>query len=149
MSIKSCSITILNGNHQRATELELQMRKVSKRLRVVERLSGGAHLLLPSHSSIAVRTYYPRDVERLDETIDWKVAIEALSQGRLPEGDSDNIAGFRDGFQFPFVFFVQPTTAEYLDRAGSFIHRAQMIMNEQNKNVSSAAGVHAPPRPLY
>jgi hypothetical protein len=128
------------------------MRKVSKRLRVVERLSGGAHLLLPSHSSIAVRTYYPRDVERLNETIDWTAAIEALSQGRLPEGDSDNIAGFRDGFQFPFVFFVQPAlstaTAEHLDRAGSFVHRAQMIMNEQNKNVSTAAGVVAPPRPL-
>jgi hypothetical protein len=73
--------------------------------------------------------------------MDRNVAIEAFSQGKLPEGDFDNIAGFRDGFQFPFVFFVLPATAtaEHLDRAGSFIHRAQMIMNERNKNVSTSA----------
>lgn len=107
------------------------MRKLSKRLRVVERLSGGAHLLIPSDSTIAVRTYYPPDLEILNENDDCKAKTEAWNQGRLL-GDPENLAGFRDSYQFPFVFFILPSNkyiAKHLDRADSFVHQAQLIMN--------------------
>jgi hypothetical protein len=98
---------------------------------VVERLSGGAHLLIPSDGTIAVRAYYPTDLQRLNNSDDWKEKIEAWNQGRILD-DVENLASFRDSFQFPFVFFVLPSSesvSENLDQAGSFIHQAQMLMN--------------------
>ena len=127
------------------SELELQMRKLSKRIRVVEKLSGGAHLLLPSESSIAVRTYYPSDLQKLNKAVDWKAKFAAWNHDGPQLGeDPENLAGFRDSFQFPFVFFVLPSfqsTAENIDHAGSFLHQAQIIMNGWSRSNTTKSNV--------
>jgi hypothetical protein len=49
------------------TELELMLRQQSQRLRVVKKLSAGAHLLLPgSETTIAVRVYGPEKIQQLE-----------------------------------------------------------------------------------
>jgi hypothetical protein len=49
------------------TELELMLRQSSQRLRVVKKLSAGAHLLIPgSETTIAVRVYGPETIQRLE-----------------------------------------------------------------------------------
>ena len=91
------------------------MRHQSARLRMVDKLLGGAHLLLPvSETTIAVRAYYPKDLG--DDQ---------------PQGDHGLVA-FRDAFKYPIVFFVLPVgpvQQKALSDMNSFVNRAQIIMN--------------------
>ena len=91
---------------------ELQMRKSSARLRIVQKLSGGAHLLLPgSETTIAIRTYFAQDLN----------------------GD-DGLVAFRNAFKYPICFFILPPEAqlEQLSNIHSFVNQAQLIMNNQD-----------------
>lgn len=139
-------------HHHLNTGLELAMRDCSNQVRVVEKLAGGAHLLLPSsETTIAVRTYYVADLERLDKTRcdhdDWIHSIlyaddqhdkKVLRDGRAESKRQtrlDGIAQFRDTFQFAVVFFVLPdmeAQQDHLGRADSFVNLVQFAMAESN-----------------
>ena len=113
------------------------MRGCSGQIRVVEKLSGGAHLLLPgSEATVAIRTYYLKDLEKLEAV--GSVTADCLDEwnrGAIPKRgipELDGLSSFRDAFQHPVVFFVLPTDKsldDHLGRPHSFVNCAQMIMN--------------------
>jgi hypothetical protein len=85
------------------------MRQKSARSRIVQKLSGGAHLLLPSSdSTIAVRAYFTKDLDKKSD---------------------DDLVAFRNAFKYPIVFFILSTQREPLNDMDSFLMRAQRIMN--------------------
>lgn len=91
-------------------ELELLLRQDTKKFRVVQHLSGGAHLLFPgSETTIAVRAYYPNSLKHPDQDLE----------------------AFRNAFKYPIVFFVLPPQAmnEQLSNVDSFLHSTQNAMN--------------------
>jgi hypothetical protein len=74
----------------------------------VQKLSGGAHLLLPSSdSTIAVRAYFAKDLETKA---------------------NDDLASFRNAFKYPICFFILPCQKPLSDM-NSFVIRAQRVMN--------------------
>jgi hypothetical protein len=91
------------------------MRGKSARSRIVQKLSGGAHLLLPSSdSTIAVRAYYAKDIE---------------TKG------NDDLTSFRNAFKYPICFFILPCQKPLSDM-NSFVIRAQRIMSNLNQDNS-------------
>jgi hypothetical protein len=94
--------------------LELQIRNSSARLRVVQKLSGGAHLLLRgAETTIAIRIYFSKDIKEIT--------------------DDDGLVDFRNAFKYPVCFFVLssgPEQQEQLADVGSFVSRAQLIMKD-------------------
>ena len=96
--------------------LELQMRACSARLRVVQKLTGGAHMLLPgSDATIAIRAYFPNTLVSND--------------------DDDSLVAFRNAFMYPICFFVLPPgmpQQEQLGDARSFLTKAQLIMSNKD-----------------
>ena len=110
--------------------MELLLRKEATKCRVVERLSGDAHLLFPrGETTLAVRAYYAQDMKHLEPTI-----VDGVSH---PAERLHGLEAFRDAFKYPVVFFILPdpkTMMDYLSRRNSFLHLAQNIMNK----VSSA-----------
>ena len=93
------------------------MRPKSARSRIVQKLSGGAHLLLPSSdSTIAVRAYFTKDLDKKSD---------------------DDLVAFRNAFKYPIVFFILSTQREPLSEMDSFLMRAQRIMNNLDDETSS------------
>lgn len=92
------------------------MRNASARLRVVQKLSGGAQLLLPgSDTTIAIRAYFPKDLANI-------------------KGD-DGLVAFRNAFKYPICFFVLPpgiAQQEHLSNPTSFVSLAQLIMSNRD-----------------
>jgi hypothetical protein len=90
------------------------MRASSARLRVVQKLTGGAHMLLPgSDATIAIRCYFPNTLAKND----------------------DGLVAFRNAFMYPICFFVVPPgmlQQEQLGDPHSFLSMAQLIMNNKD-----------------
>ncbi len=110
------------------SEIELLLRKEATKCRVVERLSGDAHLLFPrGETSLAVRAYYAHDLKKLEPTVEDGIIHPAeLSHG---------LEAFRDAFKYPIVFFILPDPrmmVDQLSRHNSFLHLAQNIMNNDH-----------------
>lgn len=103
------TVLIVRSPQDSPSPLELQMRHKSARSRIVQKLSGGAHLLLPSSdSTIAVRAYFTKDLDKKSD---------------------DDLVAFRNAFKYPIVFFILPAQREPLSDMDSFVIRAQRIMN--------------------
>lgn len=106
------------------TELEIQLRDYCQKVRVHTQLSG-AHIILPCGTSLAIRAYYPHDLERI--RVD----------------DLDDLPSFLEHFQCIVVFFIMPfaTQQAMMGNRDSFMRRAfdlldhwQPPKNEQQKN---------------
>jgi hypothetical protein len=100
-------------------ELEVQLREHCHKVRVTEKLSG-AHLVFPSESSLAVRAYYPADLDALRA----KIAADV-------EGDQDvgGLAPFSTKFRNAMVVVVLPedrTTEE--DSESSVLQHMQHLL---------------------
>ena len=106
------------------SEMERLLRKEATKCRVVERLSGNAHLLFPrGETTLAVRAYYAQDLKAFQPTI-----VDSISRPIASHG----LEAFRDAFKYPVVFFILPDPKmmmDYLSRRDSFLHLAQSIMN--------------------
>jgi hypothetical protein len=107
-----------------STELEIQLRDYCEKMRVHTRLSG-AHIILPCKTSLAIRAYYPHDLEC------------------IKEDDLDGLRDFLEHFQTIVVFFVMPFATQQVVMADrkSFARRALDLLDtwhdskiEQNKN---------------
>ena len=116
-------------SHLHITEIERLLRTESAKCRVVERLSGDAHLLFPrGEITIAVRVYCPKDMQRLNTT----VVTAADPRCQSNSLNLDGLEAFRDAFKYPVVFFILPDPnmmMNCLDDTNSFVHVAQTIMN--------------------
>jgi len=90
--------------------------------------------------SIAVRVYYPNDVEKWEKHLRKKQPSTAKDIEKLLEAwhggngadeleDVDGVVAFRKSFQFSVVIFVLPQgSVAYLSRPDSFVHRVQNAM---------------------
>ena len=111
-------------------EIERLLRTESAKCRIVERLSGDAHLLFPrGEITLAVRVYCPKDMQRLNTTV--HAAMDPHCPSNAP--NLDGLEAFRDAFKYPVVFFILPDPnmmMRYLEETNSFVHVAQIIMNE-------------------
>lgn len=107
------------------TELELELRSKSEKIKVVKNLKGNAHMLKCGQPTVAIRVYYPSDLDK-----------EAKKDEAALETEARDFKSFRDSYQFPVVFFLLPTMNEinkYLGMADSFANRVQMLMNRVDK----------------
>ena len=107
-----------NDDDTSRTELELRLRPLAQKIRIVERLAGNAHLMVPGSPSLAVRIYTNEDIAKLEENID--------DCG----DDVDGLQHFRDSFEHSMVFFVLSRGDEQsqLGRRESFVNTAQQAL---------------------
>ena len=133
-----------SAKHLNNEDWELQLRPICRKIRVVENLLGGAHLLVTGSPSVAVRVYNTEDATRFENsssgtgnantaTTDMNMEIEGLPH-------------FRDTYEHSIVIFVLPTGQQQRDQLGrreSFVNVAQRALlsdrvqdgNEQVKKV--------------
>ena len=111
------------------------MREHCKKLRVVEKLSG-AHLLFPAESSLAVRAYFPCDLQELSPT--RKVD---LHEWPSCDEDFDRLKAFINSFKLSVILFVLPSEQQrqQLDDIHSLFHRAQRLVHCSNLMSSDSA----------
>jgi hypothetical protein len=152
---QSCQIIVLSmssdvdarhchcsAKHLNNEDWELQLRPICRKIRVVENLLSGAHLLVTGSPSVAVRVYNTEDATRFEnistgnantDTIDMNMEIEGLPH-------------FRDTYEHSIVIFVLPTGQQQRDQLGrreSFVNSSQRALlldrvqdgNEQVKKV--------------
>ncbi|CAB9512343.1 expressed unknown protein [Seminavis robusta] len=157
------SIMVARSNHERPSEMEIQLRSHSQLLRVVERQSlNGAHFMIQKSETIpvcvAARVYYPEDVQRFHEELanrtkpssieDINRLLEQLhgvtTDSSQQDNDIDGLQAFRDKFQYTVVICVLPPQGckEYFDRPDSFVHRVQQIMGNGRSQHGKSSWVH-------
>jgi hypothetical protein len=146
-----CRCTPIDNTEQ---EIERELRNLCPKVRVVEKLSG-AHLKVAAEdsSSLAVRIYYPSDIERLEEHLQKEgLVTEENLQERLEKfrsgstedecGDVDGLVTFKKNFKCTVVILILPEgSLDQLMRSDSFLHRVQRIMR---RSLSPADAVRAP-----
>jgi hypothetical protein len=116
------------------TELEVHLREHSHKIRVTEKLSG-AHLVFPSESSLAVRVYYPADLEALRAKI-------AAAEESNTDVDVDGLAQFSAKFRNAMVIVVLPEDGAAADDSESVtLEHLQHILE-----TTEATHDNAPPR---
>lgn len=98
-------------------DLELRLRPLCGKIRIVEKLAGNAHVMVPGSPSVAIRIYTMEDINKLEENID-------------KSGDVDGLQHFRDSFEHSMVFFVLPrgNDQNQLSRRESFVNAAQQTL---------------------
>ncbi len=106
------------------------MRPICQKIRVVEKLAGGAHLMVAGSPSVAVRVYTTHDINRLD-------GCESFNT-KSSEG-IDGIRNFRDSFEYSVVCFVLSNgqmQRDQLGRRDSFVNLAQrnLLIRSDDKN---------------
>jgi len=102
-------------------------------------LSGGAHVLFPgSETTIAVKMYYPEQLNHLELSSPKTDLIESWNRGKIPmRGNMDDLKIFRDAFKYPVVFFILPPSPlmeQQLSRSDSFFHLTQVVMNDAQRD---------------
>ena len=116
-------------------DLELQLRNHCRKLRVLERLSGGAHLLFPEGEySLAIRTYDENDIKELNKkwppTDSWKDWFSEEGYDSADGDDFDGLKAFKAAFKRTVLLFIIPFNKQLalINDAGSLFHRAQRTM---------------------
>jgi len=117
--------------HVTPTELEVHLRQHCQKLRVLEKLSG-AHILIPGESTIAIRAYYPFDLQRLEGSGSYD-KDKVLQRIHCEEGepDVDGLQAFQKNFAVTVIFFVLSDDAKLkheLDNPNSFLRRTQRLL---------------------
>jgi len=118
------TILAARGNDGRPSDLEFMLRSHCQKLRVVEKLSG-AHLLIPSESSLAIRAYFSCDLEDLARR------QTEVANNEDENDDFDGLKAFMSSFKLVVVLFIIPgfeKQREQLDDDSSFFHRAQRLV---------------------
>ena len=118
------TILAARGNDGRPSDLEFMLRSHCQKLRVVEKLSG-AHLLIPSESSLAIRAYFSCDLEDLARR------QTEVANNEDENDDFDGLKAFMTSFKLVVVLFIIPgfeKQREQLDDDSSFFHRAQRLV---------------------
>lgn len=89
-------------------------------MRIYQHLSG-AHFILTQESSLAARTYYASDIERIEKR-DGE-SVKSID-GTHP-GDVDSVASFAGNFKWSVIFLILPIELMQLQLANqnSFLHR--------------------------
>jgi hypothetical protein len=129
----------LLSHEKMLADLEVGLRAHCQKLRVIEKLSGGAHLLFPGESSLAVRTYYPSDLEALQAAeIPHSRTMDDDLEGTCPD-DLVGLGAFQSAFRTTVVFFVLPrdVLTQQLDNPDSFLHRANRVLHAASSGASS------------
>ena len=104
---------------------ELQLRPICRKIRVVENLLGGAHLMVTGSPSIAVRIYNAEDASRFEDTTTTKANTD------YPDMEIKSLPLFRDTYEHSIVIFVLPTgqlQCDQLGRRESFVNVAQKAL---------------------
>eukprot|EP00804_Cyclotella_cryptica_P002599 CCRYP_010426-RB/>CCRYP_010426-RB protein AED:0.13 eAED:0.13 QI:260/1/0.75/1/1/0.75/4/0/384 len=111
--------------NERPTELELRLRPLSQKIRIVEKLAGGAHLMVTGSPSVAIRIYTVDEVNELERSL-----VET-------EDDVDGLQQFRDSFEHSMVIFLLPKGEYQRDQLGrreSFVNAAQQALLSRNND---------------
>lgn len=151
------AILVAREQNSPPSELEIRLQNYSNRgVRIVKKLTGGAHFLLPSAgaggATLAIRFYEGQHLERLkqknhygngekDDTGDVATSPEGRLCSTVPNPrephDVDNLRQFRDTFAYNITFFVlTPGTQmqeEQLGSPHSVIMQAQRALNSDYK----------------
>lgn len=122
-------------------ELEVHLRSHCQKLKVVSSNLSGAHLLIPGEVTLAIRVYYPADIERLEREHPYSPelclkeihnrGVESVNlQNQKPTNDLDGLAAFQSTFAVTMVFFILPADAQIiaLENACSFVCRAMRTL---------------------
>ena len=118
------------------TDLELLLRPHCQRLRVVHKLSGGAHLLIPSDdasnfSSLAIRVYYECDLSNELKSTTATTTVIGNNKDIAPWEETVGLRKFLETFQSAVCLFViqsDQQRQELLDDPTSVFHRAQRVV---------------------
>ena len=100
------------------------MRPISQKIRVVENLLGGPHLMVTGSPSVAVRIYSAEDASRLEGS-------GSDSNDNTSDVGIDGLRNFRDKYEHSIVIFVLPTGQQQRDQLGrrdSFVNTAQRAL---------------------
>ncbi|KAL7532477.1 hypothetical protein ACHAXR_004654 [Thalassiosira sp. AJA248-18] len=120
------TVLIKRKANDRPKDWELRLRPICQKIRIVEKLSGGAHLMFTG-SRLAVRIYNTDDFSRLEGT--------ASSNDEESDG-VDGLRSFRDSYEYSIVFFVLPSGQHQRDQLGrrdSFVNTAQKSLLWRDK----------------
>jgi len=130
------------------TALEVSLRAHCQKLRVIEKLSGGAHLLFPGESSLAVRVYYLSDLQALE------AAVKTTTRGRLvdilhaKEYDTgmDGLEAFHSAYRTTVVFFVLSgdVLKKQQQNPESFVRKACRVLNRSSQAGKSSLVLTVP-----
>jgi hypothetical protein len=130
------------------TDLEIGLRAHCRKLRVIEKLSGGAQLLFPGESSLAVRAYYPSDLDALQGANPHPQTMDGLhgKEEQVQQQDTDDLEGlgaFQSAFRTTVLFFVLPhdVLAEQLDNPDSFLHRANRVLHASSEDCAQSCSI--------
>ncbi|KAL7547340.1 hypothetical protein ACHAWF_010663, partial [Thalassiosira exigua] len=118
------TVLVRRKANERPAEWELRLRPVCSKVRVVEKLLGGAHLVVTGSPSVAARIYGVEDFDRLEGAADDGAAADDDDDG----DGIDGLRGFRDSYEHSMVLFVLPTGRHQRDQLGrrdSFVNVAQ------------------------
>ncbi|KAL7519323.1 hypothetical protein ACHAWX_004790 [Stephanocyclus meneghinianus] len=119
------TILIRRKANERPTDLELRLRPLSQKIRIVEKLAGGAHLMVTGSPSVAMRFYTMDEINELERRMDES------------DGDVEGLKIFRDSFEHSVVFFVLPRGEDQRDQLGrreSFVNSAQQALLSRNND---------------
>jgi hypothetical protein len=133
-------------------ELEVHLRQHAQKVRVHNQLSG-AHMIFPQEHGLALRVYYPVDLERLDKTAeaasnknddDQTKSGTSATSSPFPrdESDLDGILKFTMHFQWPVIFFVLPDVQRMM-KDSLFVQCAMDAMDNNTECPSN--NKHHPP----
>ena len=115
-------------------DLEYLLQSECRTLRVVERLHGGSHLLIPkvggngSTSSLALRVYHECDAP-IQNTVPASTTRNNPFQTEAQD-DTEYLANFFKSFKLTVVFFLLPSPdvqMMQLSNPNSFFQRAQTL----------------------
>jgi len=142
-------VTILaaRSSNARPSDLEVHLRAHCQKLIVRERLTG-AHFVFPGEPSLAVRVYYPINIqsqEKASSKVDNIATRQALKLRAVhePSGannsgdDIDGIRTFCKSFKFSLILFILPRDSleEQLERMDSFTNRVMHLVEESCSTV--------------
>ena len=112
-------------------DIELRLRPLCTKIRIVERLAGNAHLTIPGTPSLAVRIYTADDIAKLSQTI---------TTADDDSNDVDGLQHFRDSYEHSLVFFVlagaEQSRLEDWDYFANAAQRALLTYTNKQRNDS-------------
>ena len=98
-------------------DYEIRLRPLCQKLRVVEKLVGGAHLLITGSPTVAVRVYDLDDINRLEGDDDNNTTNSTNNEESSNADDGvDGLRTFRDKFENSIVIFVLPSGQNQRDQ---------------------------------
>ena len=125
------TVLINRKANERPKDWEIQLRPLTQKIRVVEKL-GGAHLFISGNPSLSVRIYDVDDAIRLENEV-----VKEDNDNRL---DVDELCTtFRDKFENSLCIFLLPSGEHQRDQLGrrdSFVSQAQQSLLHRDETTT-------------